>query len=77
MPTMELKTSKGTKLIQISNPEIESVNAIKMELETLAESIQMNKRPKVDIDDGYKALKLAHQIIREIEMRGEALGLSK
>ena len=77
MPTMELKTPKGTKLIQISNPEIESVNAIKMELETLAVSIQQDLRPKVNIDDGYKALKLAYQIIREIETRGQSLGLLK
>ena len=73
LPTMELPTNSGTKLIQISNPAIEPVNAIKMELETFAESIEQNKRPKVNIEDGYQALKLAHQIIEEIEKRGQKL----
>ncbi len=70
---MELETSSGKKLIQIYTPEIEQVNAIKMELETLAQSIIQDVRPKVSIEDGYKALKLAHQIIREIERRGSVL----
>lgn len=70
---MELETTSGKKLIQIYMPEIEQVNAIKMELETLAQSILQDVKPKVSIEDGYKALKLAHQIIHEIERRGSVL----
>ncbi len=64
---MELPTAKGKKLIHVSMPEIEPVNAIKMELETFAESIRTNTLPRVSIEDGYRALKLAHEIDRQIE----------
>ena len=63
---MELDTPKGKKYITIDMPDIASVNAIKMELETFADSIIHNTRPKVAIEDGYSALKLAHQIIQVI-----------
>lgn len=48
-------------------PPIESVNAIKMELESFADSIINHTTPKVSIEDGYQALKLAYEIIREID----------
>lgn len=63
---MPLETSMGTKWIEINMPEPQSVNAIQMELETFANSIVENKTPRVTIEDGYKALKIAHQIIRAI-----------
>ena len=66
---MELPTPNGSKLIHINMPEIEPTNAIKMELETFAKSIKENTRPRVSIEDGYKALKLAYQILDEIEKR--------
>lgn len=59
---MELDSPTGKKLIHIDMPEISPVNSIKMELETFAEAIINNERPKVSIDDGYRALALAHQI---------------
>lgn len=63
---MHLDTATGKKLIHIDMPGIEPVNAIKMELETFAESINNNTDPKVGIEDGYKALELAHMIIAEV-----------
>ena len=69
---MELETKTGTKLIHIDMPECPATNAIKMELETFAQSIEQNTSPIVSIEDGYKALKLAHQIIKAIENRGFA-----
>ena len=39
-------------------PQIEPINAIKMELEAFADSIRNNKRPVVSIEDGYDAPKL-------------------
>ena len=72
-PMMELPTNQGSKLIHISTPPIEPVNAIRMELETFAQSIQHDTRPKVSIEDGYEALKLAHRIIEEIDRRREQL----
>ncbi len=63
---MPLETVRGTKFIDIKMPEPMNVNAIQMELETFAESIRDNKTPRVTIEDGYKALKIAHRIIEEI-----------
>lgn len=68
VPLMDLQTNKGKKHIHIHMPETEPVNAIKMELETFAESILQNKNPRVSIEDGYQALKMAHRIIRKIEL---------
>jgi len=70
---MELPTPKGEKMIHVSMPEIEPINAIKMELETFAESIRTNSLPRVSIEDGYRALKLAHEIDRQIEEKMKAL----
>ena len=71
VPTLELETATGTKLISIEMPEIQETNAIRMELKSLAESIQNNTPPKVPIEDGYRALKVAYDIIHLIEERGK------
>ena len=63
---MELETVRGKKFIDIQMPEPMNVNAIQMELETFAECIRDNKTPRVTIEDGYKALRIAHRIIEEI-----------
>lgn len=66
---MELDTNQGKKMIHAYMPEIEPVNAIKMELETFAQSIEQNRTPRVPIEDGYNALKVAQDILEEIERR--------
>ena len=66
---MELSTPRGTRHILIDTPDIEPVNAIVMELETFAESIEQDTRPRVNAEDGYRALQLAYRIVREIEKR--------
>lgn len=67
---LELDTTDGgSKLLHVEMPNVEPVNAIKMELETFLESILENKTPYVTLEDGYKALKLAHQILDDIEQR--------
>lgn len=70
---LELETPRGKKYIHMSMPQVEAANAIKMELEAFAESIRQDKRPVVSIEDGYDALKLAYQIIDEIERREDSL----
>jgi len=67
--TMEIPTPKGTKILEISSPEAMPVNAIQMELETFAECILNDTRPKVSIEDGYEALQLAHQIMSSTQDR--------
>lgn len=64
---LELNTPTGEKLIHLHQPPIEPVNAIKMELETFATSILNNSKPIVSIEDGYRALKIAEEIIAKIE----------
>lgn len=71
---MELQTNNGVKLIHMEMPDIEPVNSIKLELESFARSILENKTPTVSIEDGYKALEVAYQIIDQIENRISAIG---
>ncbi len=64
---LEFDTPRGKKMLHIDLPPIEQVNAIKLELESFADSIQRNERPVVSIEDGYQALKLAYAIIEDME----------
>lgn len=66
---LELNTDSGRKWMQLEMPPIEPVNAIKMELEAFAESIEAGTRPKVSIEEGYEALVLAQHIADKIEER--------
>ena len=63
---MELDTSAGKKYIHIEMPQIESVNAIKMELETFAQCIREDRAPTVPVEDGFEALKLAYKILEKM-----------
>jgi len=60
--------NKGSKQIYFENPTILPTNAIKMELETFADSIISNSTPLVSIDDGYKALDVAYKIIEKMKV---------
>jgi predicted dehydrogenase len=60
--------NKGSKQIYFENPTISPTNAIKMELETFADSIISNTTPLVSIDDGYKALDVAYKIIDKMKV---------
>lgn len=66
--TIDLGEGKGLKQIWFENPKVEPSNAIKMELESFAEAIRSNSRPRVSIDDGLKALDVAHKIIDQLGM---------
>ncbi len=66
---IDLGKGKGKKKIMIESPEIESINAIKTELEEFRESIIKNSNPPVTIEDGYRSLDLAYSIIEKIDMK--------
>ncbi|MEL6720167.1 MAG: Gfo/Idh/MocA family oxidoreductase [Bacteroidota bacterium] len=66
-----IPTKQGERWMTMKQPDIEPVNAIKMELSTFATSILTNTLPKVSIKDGYKALHLAHQILEDIQVHRE------
>lgn len=65
--TIEPGNNKPPKQIYFENPIILPTNAIKMELETFADSIISNSTPLVSIDDGYKALDVAYKIIEKMK----------
>ena len=65
---LELPTPTGKKFIHVQMPDIEPVNAIKLELETFADSVERDLEPRVPIEDGYAALRIADQI--EAKIRG-------
>ncbi|MFT4687643.1 MAG: putative dehydrogenase, partial [Neolewinella sp.] len=62
-----LETPKGPRIIHVDQPESGSVNAIQLELESLADSITQGKPAAVSIEDGYRALDLAHRITAAVE----------
>ncbi|MFZ4633698.1 MAG: Gfo/Idh/MocA family protein [Saprospiraceae bacterium] len=68
---MEFDTHKGKKWLHLQMPESEPVNAIQRELETFHESIVNDTTPIVSLEDGFRALKVAHQILKAIEERKE------
>jgi len=70
---MEFDTPAGKKWLQLSMPDTAPVNAIQRELETFHEAIATNTPPLVTLQDGYEALKLAHRILKEIEVRAGSL----
>ncbi|HEU4718869.1 MAG TPA: Gfo/Idh/MocA family oxidoreductase [Bacteroidia bacterium] len=59
---------KGKKQIFFESPKTDPVNSIKMELETFAQAIEGNTRPLVPIEDGFKALEVAHKIIDQLNL---------
>ncbi|MFZ4414243.1 MAG: Gfo/Idh/MocA family oxidoreductase [Bacteroidales bacterium] len=63
---IELGENKGSKQIFFEKPEIQAINAIKMELETFYHAIVNDTTPIVSIIDGYNALDVAYQIIDKL-----------
>jgi predicted dehydrogenase len=68
-----IETYNGTKHLHLSSPEVEPSNAIQLELYAFGESILHDLPLRVDIIDGYEALKVAHQINNDIAARLEVL----
>lgn len=66
---MEFETTAGKKWLQLQMPEAAPINAIEEELKAFHTAIATNTAPVVTLQDGVAALKLAHQILKEIEVR--------
>jgi predicted dehydrogenase len=64
--SFDIETNHGTKKIGISNPKIETVNAIKLELQEFKNAIINNTETPVTIIDGYRAMEVAHLILDKI-----------
>ena len=54
------------KKILINQPEVNSTNAIKEELQAFHHSIVTNSIPIVPLEDGYNALKVANTILEKL-----------
>jgi predicted dehydrogenase len=57
----------GSKTIAVANPRVPEVNAIKLELEKFRDSILRNVPTVVSEHDGYRAMDVAHQILKKIK----------
>ena len=55
------------KIIYFENPEIIEENSILNELESFANSINNKSLPKVTLLDGYEAIKVANEVISQIQ----------
>lgn len=71
---LDLGENKGKKEIIFENPKVHPVNAIREELFTFHEAIVNNTEPIVTIQDGYQALKVAHDILDIIEANLKQIG---
>lgn len=60
--------NKKKKQLFIEHPAVLPNNAIRMELETFSESILHNKPTLVTVEEGAKALDVAHKVIEKINV---------
>ena len=63
-------TGEGTKTLIMEQPAPPEVNAIGMELASFAAAIRGEAPPPVSLQDGYRALRLAYDIVARIEEAG-------
>ncbi|MBN9382608.1 MAG: Gfo/Idh/MocA family oxidoreductase [Chitinophagaceae bacterium] len=63
----DIETPGGKKTIALSNPSVPEVNAIRLELEKFCEAILNNTPTRVSEVDGFRAMDIAHQILRKIK----------
>jgi len=71
---LDLGSEKGKKEIIFENPKVEPSNAIREELYTFYQAIIDGTDPIVTIEDGYQALKVAHQILEQIDANLKKIG---
>lgn len=62
-----LDNGETTRYLRFEQPEVQEVNAIKMELEEFARSISQDAPIRVSLADGVRALQVAHRILDTIE----------
>lgn len=64
----EMGNGKPVKKVYFDRPNIEPTNAIKEELSTFYDAIVNDTTPIVSLDDGYRALDVAQQIMTKLKM---------
>ena len=63
----DMGNGKPVKRILLDKPDIENTNAIKEELRTFGMAIENNTEPIVTLEDGFRALDVAYQILDKIK----------
>lgn len=63
----DLGEGKPVKKIYFDKPELEPINSIKEELRTFHEAIVQDKVPVVPLEDGFRALDVAQQILDKLK----------
>ncbi|NNE54952.1 MAG: gfo/Idh/MocA family oxidoreductase, partial [Flavobacteriales bacterium] len=67
--SIDLGKGKGHKEILFDRPDIpKDANAIKDELKAFADSVNNNSTPIVTVDDGYKALQVAYEVLEKMKV---------
>lgn len=56
------------KILSIKNPEIPTLNAIRMELAEFAQAVIDDKPVKVSAFDGYQAMEVAYEILKKMSI---------
>lgn len=59
------------KILSVKNPEVPSVNAIRMELTEFANAIINDLPVRVSAFDGYQAMEVAHQILKKMSLHNK------
>jgi predicted dehydrogenase len=71
---LDIGEQKGKKEIIFENPKVSPSNAIKEELSAFYQAIVRKETPIVSLNDGYQALKIAHEILEKIEANLQKIG---
>jgi predicted dehydrogenase len=73
-----IETATGEeKIISVHTPEVPVVNAIHAELADFVLAIETGRQPQVSVQDGYRALEIAHQILEHMDAHRVAASLKK
>ncbi len=64
--TLELPVPSGKRYLSVDIPQIEPINAIRLELELFAQSILKGQVPPVPIEDGLRAMEVVDHIDKAI-----------
>ena len=63
----DVETREGKKSIAVIQPDVQETNAIRLELEQFRDAILKNTNVPVTDLDGFRAMDVAHQILKQIE----------
>ena len=66
---IEVDSDGNKKSVNLHKPRVKQLNAIQEELVSFAKAIQNNSFPLVTLNDGCKALRVAHTIMEKINER--------